>query len=120
VQPDVSHCGGISEARRIAAMAETYMMAVACHNPGGPVATAASLQVGFAVPNYLIQEVVRNDVPWRNDVVTGPVHIERGIAHAPTAPGLGIDVNEQEAARHPFSPEVTMPYFHRDGSVADW
>jgi galactonate dehydratase len=120
VQPDVSHCGGISEARRIAAMAETYMMAVACHNPGGPVATAASLQVGFAVPNYLIQEVVRNDVPWRNDVVTEPVHIERGIARAPTAPGLGIDVNEREAARHPFAPEVTMPYFHRDGSVADW
>src|SRR5437016_4005484 len=69
VQPDVSHCGGISEARRIAAMAETYQIAVACHNPVGPVATAASLHVGFAVPNYLIQEMVRNDVAWRNDVV---------------------------------------------------
>ena len=69
VQPDVSHCGGISEARRIAAMAETYMISVACHNPTGPVGTAASLHVGFATPNYLIQEVVRNDVPWRNDVV---------------------------------------------------
>src|SRR5271154_968027 len=56
VQPDVSHCGGISEARRIAAMAETYMLSVACHNPQGPISTAASLQVGFATPNYLIQE----------------------------------------------------------------
>src|SRR5712692_6379782 len=120
VQPDVSHCGGISEARRIAAMAETYLMPVACHNPAGPVATAASLQVGFAVPNYLIQEVVRNDVPWRNDVVVDPVHIAGGVALAPTAPGLGIEVNEKEAAKHPFAPEVTMPYFHRDGSVADW
>ncbi len=119
-QPDVSHCGGISEARRIAAMAETYQMAVACHNPAGPVATAASLQVGFAVPNYLIQEVVRNDVPWRNDVVAEPIAMESGIAHAPTAPGLGIEINEKEAAKHPFAPEVTMPYFHRDGSVADW
>src|SRR5581483_9430385 len=63
VQPDVSHCGGISEARRIAAMAETYNMSVACHNPQGPVSTVASLHVGFAVPNYLIQEVVRQDVP---------------------------------------------------------
>jgi len=120
VQPDVSHCGGISEARRIAAMAETYQIAVACHNPAGPVATAASLQVGFAVPNYLIQEVVRNDVPWRNDVVTEPIAMESGVAHAPTAPGLGLEINEKEAAKHQFAPEVTMPYFHHDGSVADW
>lgn len=120
VQPDVSHCGGISEARRIAAMAETYMMAVACHNPAGPVATAASLHVGFAVPNYLIQEAVRNDVPWRNDVVVEPIQVVRGVARVPNAPGLGIEVNEKEAAKHPFAPEVTMPFFHRDGSVADW
>jgi galactonate dehydratase len=119
-QPDVSHCGGISEARRIAAMAETYMVSVACHNPAGPVATAASLHVGFAVPNYLIQEVVRSDVPWRNDVVTEPIRMDGGIARAPNTPGLGIEVNEKEAAKHPFAPEVTMPYFHRDGSVADW
>jgi galactonate dehydratase len=101
-------------------MAETYQIAVACHNPAGPVATAASLQVGFAIPNYLIQEVVRNDVPWRNEVVTEPIAMESGVAHAPTAPGLGIEINEKEAAKHPFAPEVTMPYFHRDGSVADW
>jgi len=120
VQPDVSHCGGISEARRIAAMAETYMLSVACHNPQGPISTAASLQVGFAVPNYLIQEVVREDVPWRNDVVTPPISTEGAISHTPTRPGLGIDINEKEAAKHPYQPEITMPYFHRDGSVADW
>jgi galactonate dehydratase len=120
VQPDVSHCGGISEARRIAAMAETYSISVACHNPQGPVSTAASLQVGFATPNYLIQEVVRKDVPWRNDVVSGPIDVEEGLAHAPKAPGLGIDINEKEAAKHPFQPEVSMAHFHKDGSVADW
>ncbi|HLI33786.1 MAG TPA: mandelate racemase/muconate lactonizing enzyme family protein, partial [Terriglobia bacterium] len=120
VQPDVSHCGGISEARRIAAMAETYNMSVACHNPQGPISTAASLHVGFAVPNYLIQEVVRKDVPWRNDVVTEPISMEGGVAQPPSAPGLGIDINEKEAAKHPFQPEVIMAYFHRDGSVADW
>ena len=120
VQPDVAHCGGISEARRIAAMAETYMISVACHNPQGPVSTVASLHVGFATPNYLIQEVVRKDVPWRDDVVVTPVQMVSGLTQAPTAPGLGIEVNEQEAARHPFQPEVTMAYFHKDGSVADW
>ena len=119
IQPDVSHCGGISEARRIAAMAETYSVAVACHNPQGPVSTAASIHIGFATPNYLIQEVVRADVPWRNDILTEPLKIA-GTITAPSAPGLGIDINETEAAKHPWQPEVTMPAFHRDGSVADW
>jgi galactonate dehydratase len=120
IQPDVSHCGGISETRRIAAIAETYLVAVACHNPQGPVSTAASLHVGFATPNYLIQEVVRKDVPWREDVVTAPINIEGGVSRAPTAPGLGIDIDEKEAAKYPFQPEVTMAYYHKDGSVADW
>jgi galactonate dehydratase len=120
VQPDISHCGGISEGRRIAAMAETYSIAVACHNPQGPVSTAASLHVGFATPNYLIQEVVRADVPWRNDIVTNAVDVQRGSCDAPTRPGLGIDINEAEARKHPFQPEVTMAYFHKDGAVADW
>ncbi|MBM3725686.1 MAG: galactonate dehydratase [Acidobacteria bacterium] len=120
IQPDVSHCGGISETRRIAAMAETYSIPVACHNPQGPVSTASSIHIGFAVPNYLIQEVVRNDVPWRNDIVTGGFNVNQGEVLPPTAPGLGIDINEAEAAKHPWEPEVTMAVFHKDGSVADW
>jgi galactonate dehydratase len=99
IQSDVSHCGGISEARRIAAMAETYMISVACHNPQGPVSTASTLHVGFATPNYLIQEVVRKDVPWRDDVVTEPIGMDEGMAKAPSSPGL----NEKEAAKHPSS-----------------
>jgi galactonate dehydratase len=120
IQPDVSHCGGISEARRIAAMAETYSIPVACHNPQGPVSTASSIHIGFATPNYLIQEVVRADVPWRNDILTAPLNVTRGYVPPPTAPGLGIDINEREAAKYPFQPEVPMDCFHRDGSVADW
>ena len=120
VQPDVSHCGGISEARRIAAQAETYLMCVACHNPQGPVAVAASAQVAFATPNYLIQEVVQNDVPWRHDIVLSPLHIKDGMTTAPKQPGLSVEVNEAEAGKHPFQPEVTMARFHADGSVADW
>ena len=52
--------------------------------------------------------------------ITEPIAVESGIAHAPTAPGLGIGISEKEAANIPSAPEVTMPYFHRDGSVADW
>lgn len=84
------------------------------------MSTAASLHVGFATPNYLIQEVVRNDMPWRDDIIIEPLQTSTGICAAPIAPGLGIDVNEAEAAKHPFEPEVMMAYFHRDGSVADW
>jgi len=120
IQPDVSHCGGISEARRIASMAETYSIPVACHNPQGPVSTASSIHIGFATPNYLIQEVVRADVPWRNDILTAPLNVTRGYVPPPTAPGLGIDINEKEAAKYPFQPEVPMDCYHRDGSVADW
>src|SRR4051794_11859335 len=100
IQPDISHCGGISEGRRIAAMAETYSVAVACHNPQGPVSTAASVHVGFATPNYLIQEVVRADVPWRDDIVTNPLDVRHGSCEPPVLPGLGIDINEAEARKH--------------------
>jgi galactonate dehydratase len=120
VQPDVSHCGGISETRRIAAMAEAYLMPIACHNPQGPVSTASSIHVGFATPNYLIQEVVRNDVAWRNDILIAPLDVDRGFVTPPTAPGLGIDINEKEAAKYPFKTEVPMAFERRDGSVADW
>lgn len=120
IQPDVSHCGGISEARRIAALAETYQVTVACHNPQGPVSTASSTHIGFGVPNYLIQEVVRKDVPWRADVVTESLPIEGGLCRVPVKPGLGVEINETEATKHPYEPEVLMAYHHRDGSVADW
>ncbi|HEY3454172.1 MAG TPA: enolase C-terminal domain-like protein, partial [Bryobacteraceae bacterium] len=120
VQPDVSHCGGISEARRIAALAETYLVSVACHNPQGPVSTAASIHVAFATPNYLIQEIVRNDVAWRNDVIEEALPFEAGECGPPTKPGLGVEINEREAAKHPFKEIVSTASFHRDGSVADW
>lgn len=120
LQPDVSHCGGISEARRIGSMAETYSIPLACHNPQGPVSTASSLHVAFATPNYLIQEIVRADVPWRNEIVSGGFDVSQGFVLSPTAPGLGIDIKEEEAAKHPWAPEVYMPMFHRDGSVTDW
>jgi galactonate dehydratase len=120
VQPDLCHCGGLWEARKIAAMAETYYVSVAPHNPLGPVATMASLHFGFATPNFLIQEAIRSDVPWRDAVVTGAVRPVAGHVALPTAPGLGIEIDEEEAAKHPFEQEVLMQTYHRDGSVADW
>jgi galactonate dehydratase len=119
-QPDLCHCGGLWEARKIAALAETYYVSVAPHNPLGPIATAAALHFGFATPNYLIQEAIRSDVPWRNDVLTEPLPIERGFAVPSKKPGLGLAIDEKEAAKHPFEQEVILRYWHEDGAVADW
>ncbi len=69
IQPDIIHTGGLSQVRKIAAMAEAYQVAVAPHNPQGPVSTAASIEFGFATQNYLICEAVHQDVPWRDDIV---------------------------------------------------
>jgi galactonate dehydratase len=120
IQPDLCHCGGIWEARKIAAMAETYYVSVAPHNPLGPVATAAALQFGFATPNFLIQECFRSDVPWRDEVLLEPLRLERGYAFPTDKPGLGVEVNEAVAAQHPFQQEEILRYFHPDQSVADW
>jgi galactonate dehydratase len=119
-QPDMCHCGGLWEARKIAALAETYYVSIAPHNPLGPIATAAALHFGFATPNYLIQEAIRSDVPWRDDVLTEPLPIERGFATPSTKPGLGLAIDEKEAAKHPFEQEVILRYWHEDGAVADW
>jgi len=120
VQPDLCHCGGLWETRKVAAMAETYYISVAPHNPLGPIATAAALHFGFATPNFLIQEAIRSDVPWRDDLLTEPLPILRGYAAPPTKPGLGVAINEAEAAKHPYQQEVLLRYFHDDNSVADW
>jgi galactonate dehydratase len=120
IQPDLSHCGGLWEARKIAAIAETYSMAVAPHNPNGPIATAAVVHFALSTPNWLIQEAIANDVPWRNEVITNPIEVVNGYIAPPTRPGLGIDVDEQAAAKYPFKPEAMQRYFHPDGAVADW
>jgi galactonate dehydratase len=122
LQPDLTHCGGLSEARRIAALAEAYRVALAPHNPQGPVSTAASLEFGLATPAYVICESVHADVPWRHDVVREGFVVEpKGRLVRPgDRPGLGIEIDEAEVRKHPFEQELLQRSFHPDGSVADW
>jgi galactonate dehydratase len=122
LQPDLTHCGGFSEARRIAAMAEAYRVALAPHNPQGPVSTAASLEFGFATPSYLICESVHRDVPWRQDIVREGFTVEEKgrLVRPGNRPGLGIEINEAEVKKHPFQQEVLQRSFYADGSVGDW
>jgi galactonate dehydratase len=118
IQPDVCHDGGILETRKIAAMAETYYVRVAPHNPNGPVATAASLQLAACLPNFVILEYAINQ-PWRDQVIMEPLSIVDGYVQLPTTPGLGVDLNYEAIARMPYQPRDYPGSFWPDGGVAD-
>ncbi|MCS6849111.1 MAG: galactonate dehydratase [Anaerolineae bacterium] len=122
IQPDLCHCGGLWEAKKIAAMAEAYYIGVAPHNPLGPVANAAALHFALSTPNFLIQEDMLTDVPWRFDVVKHSLKTENGYWLPTDAPGLGIEVDEEAAKKHPFKQEVIHATTVRahDGAILDW
>lgn len=119
-QPDVCHAGGITEIMRIGALCGTYGVPLAPHNPLGPIATMVNIHVGLATPNFMIQEVMRSDVPWRDDVVRGAAPIVDGFVEPPTAPGIGIDIDVTEAAKHPYVQSEPVQWTHPDGSIAEW
>src|SRR5215472_752332 len=122
IQPDLCHCGGLFEAKKIAAMAEVYQMGVAPHNPLGPVANAVALHFALSTPNFLIQEDMLSDVPWRWDVVKSSLRTENGYWLPSDAPGLGIEVDEARAREHPFQQEVMHSLTIRaaDNAILDW
>ncbi len=128
VQPDVSHAGGISELRRIAALAEAYDVSVAPHCPLGPIALAASLQVDFAVPNLLIQEqslgIHYNQGSDLLDYLVDPAVFAYadGYVARPTGPGLGIEVDAAEVERAAEAGHRwRSPVWRRpDGSLTEW
>ena len=122
LQPDITHCGGFTEARRIAALAEAYRVALAPHNPQGPVSTAASIEFGFATPSYSICETVHGDVPWRQEIVSEGFTVQKAgrVVRPNPRPGLGIEINEEAVRKHPFQPEIVLRSFGADGSVVDW
>ena len=125
VQPDLSHAGGISEVRRIAAVAEMYDAALAPHCPMGPVALAACLQVDFATPNFLVQEQsLAIERPAEIPFVTDPslFALDEGHVSVPTAPGLGVSLDEEvlrAADREPHRFRTPM-WRTPDGAFAEW
>ena len=122
LQCDITHVGGLTEIRRVAAMCDAYRISLAPHNPQGPVSTAASLELGFATPSYIICESVHSDVPWRDDIMTGSYEVEKKgrIVRPGTRPGLGVEINEAEVAKHPFVQELPQTVYYKDGAVGDW
>lgn len=119
-QPDVCHAGGITGLRKIASLCDTFGVTMAPHNPLGPIATMVNIHLALSMPNFLIQEVMRADVPWREEVFSGVAEFEAGHILPPQSIGIGVAMNEIEAVKHPFAGGKAVQWFHDDGSVADW
>ena len=128
VQPDLSHAGGISEVRRIASLAELYGASLAPHCPLGPIALAASLQVAFATPNFLIQEQSMGiHYNTDNDLLDylldrSAFRFQDGHINLLEGPGLGIEIDEAavraaDKRGHLWRNPV---WRHDDGSFAEW
>ncbi len=128
VQPDLSHAGGISECRRIAAMAEAFDVAVAPHCPLGPLALASCLQLAAVSPNVVLQEMslgihynVGHDLLSFvvNKDVLSPVD---GFLPIPEGPGLGVEIDEAAVREAHLTPHRwrNPVWRHRDGSFAEW
>lgn len=117
LQPDLCHAGGIHEVHLIAGMAEAYYAALAPHNPLGPISLAACVQLDATIPNFVAQE----HTTLGEGYLKQPFTVKDGYLELPTAPGLGIELDDEAIAGkldHDWrSPEL---YQHDDGAVVDW
>ena len=116
IQPDISHAGGIMELKKIAAEAECRYLPFAPHNPSGPVANAATLQLAANCPNFCILEIMYSDVVWRKEVTNEALHYEDGYMFISDKPGLGIEIHEEECLKHPYQPHTLR---HYTGALTD-
>lgn len=117
LQPDMCHAGGITEVRLIAGMAEAYYASMAPHNPLGPISLAAGVQLAASIPNFLCQE----QVSLGEGYIKKPFTVTKGYLDLPTAPGLGVELDEQAMADkigHDWTNQQS--YDADDGSVVDW
>lgn len=124
LQPDLAHCGGIWEARKIAAAAEVAYVGIAPHNPYSWLLTMASVQLDFAIPNFVIQEFLVDHPPEVEGLFAERFTWQPGgWVEPPSAPGLGVELDwdairthEQLTYQRTYQPSL----WHVDGSVADW
>lgn len=113
IQPDICHAGGMSELKKITAMADAYYVTLAPHNSNGPISTIASLHLDISIPNVHRQELFLNSLPYYQEVLTNPLIIEDGYGAPPAGPGWGTELNEAVLAKYPpadYTPIASEPY----------
>jgi galactonate dehydratase len=121
VRPDVCMCGGITGARKIAALAEAHYVGVVPHNPLGPVSTAACVQVAACIPNFAIQEYpIGEDQPPKSEIVKTTLRYDgKGSLIVPDAPGIGVELAPDAAQHYPYKMRWPGTRLNEDGSVMD-
>jgi 2-dehydro-3-deoxyphosphogalactonate aldolase len=102
LQPALGRAGGILEAKKIAGMAEAHYAQIAPHLYCGPIEGAANIQIGTCSPNFLIQEGIRTWGGFHAEILKTPIRWEAGYIIPPSAPGLGVELDEEVAAAHPY------------------
>jgi galactonate dehydratase len=106
IQPDLANAGGVTEGKKIAALAEAEHVSVAPHNPQGPVATALYAHLCATLPNFMIQEVFLDyDADWTADLLVDTIEIENGLLQIPDGPGLGIELDLDVVREHEYTDE---------------
>jgi galactonate dehydratase len=100
IMPDVKHCGGLLELTHIAALAAMEGVAVAPHNPSGPICTVASAHVSAAIPNFRTLELQWGEVPWRSEIISPPELFDHGDFAISDRPGLGVSLNDALAKKY--------------------
>jgi mannonate dehydratase len=121
IRCDLAHAGGITEAKKIAAVAECYQVQTAWHGPPdiSPIAHAANVHLDLALPNFGIQEWVEHPAEVAEVIEGGPTYAD-GYLTVSDAPGLGCEINEAAAKKFPYK-RAYLPVTRRaDGSVHDW
>lgn len=120
VRPDVCALGGLTAAKKAAAIAETYYVGIVPHNPLGPVSTAACLQLDACIPNFAIQEFPSFNMEGTEDgMIKEPLQVEEGHILIPDRPGIGIELVDDIRERFPARPRDLTAVIAYDGSVLD-
>ena len=119
VRPDLGLAGGLTQCKKIAALAESYHAAIITHNFLGPILTAAAIQLDAAVPNFIVQEYSKADEGDHNRVFRSAMKRDGGYVTVPDAPGIGVELDDQLLAEANFEPRdlANIP-LRNDGSVA--
>jgi galactonate dehydratase len=112
LQPEPLNLGGLFATRKIADMVDAHYGVIAPHSAQGPVCSAACVQLNASLPNFFIHEIFDEfNEPWEKEIVIHPVEVVNGYIEIPDRPGLGIDLNIEEIAKHPYQQENSLPLF---------
>jgi mannonate dehydratase len=121
IRASVVHAGGITHLRRIFNLAELYQVRTGSHGATdlSPVSMAAAVHLDVTVPNFGVQEYMAHD-PLTHEVFRPTYELREGALYPSAAPGLGVELDEEAAARFPYSPKYLPVSRRTDGSVHDW